>query len=176
MPEDIQSLEISIYNLITRFIKRQQITLDAFRALRPAVVDAVLINCDEQQLINILNQYIEAPWKGHWHEWAYYFQGTGCRLINSQTSEIIEWEVSNIHSFDRYWFVNWLEWLWIFHSEDSGLRMLQDYFVAMPNRHDLYEIIFPMLKVLTMDGYITNDPAHKNIFALVEDVPDTHIA
>ena len=40
MSDGIQSLELSVHNLIQRFIERQQVTLTAFRALRPAIVEA----------------------------------------------------------------------------------------------------------------------------------------
>jgi len=176
MSDDIHSLEVSIFNLIQRFIERQQVTFEAFKALRPAIIEAEHINCDEEKLIKILNMYMDEPWKGHWQEWSYHFQGAGCRLISSKTSEIIEWEASDVNTFDRYWFVNWLEWLWMFHPHDDGLVMLKDFFSYRPNRYDLYEIIFPMLKVLAMEGYITNDPHKKNMYTVNKSQEKTNIA
>lgn len=176
MSEGIRSLEVSVHNLILRYIERQHVTLAAFKALRPAIVEAEHINCDEKKLVRILSAYIDAPWKGHWHEWTYHFQGAGCRLISSETSEIIEWEASDVNTFDRYWFVNWLEWLWMFHPNDTDLTMLKDFFSYRPNRYDLYEIIFPMLRVLSIEGYITNDATRKNMYTLVDAQEKSHIA
>lgn len=166
MSDGIESLEISVHHLIERFIERQQVTFSAFSALRPAIVDADHINLDEKKLIELLTRYIDAPWQGHWHEWTYYFQGAGCRLISGETAEIIEWEASDVNTFDRFWFVNWLEWLWMFHPDDKDLTLLKVYFRTRPNRHDLYEIVFPMLRVLSIDGYITNDAKNKNMYTL----------
>lgn len=166
MSEGIESLELSVHNLIKRFIARQQVVFSVFRALRPAIVDVDPINLDEKKLIEILTRYIDAPWKGHWHEWTYFFQGTGCRLINDETAEIIEWEAPDVNTFDRYWFVNWLEWLWMFHPDDKDLTLLKVYFRHRPNRQDLYEIVFPMLRVLSIDGYIRNDAKNKNMYTL----------
>ena len=168
MSDGIESLELSIYSLIKRFIERQKVTFAAFRALRPAVVEAEHINLDEQKLIEILTRYVDAPWQGHWQEWAYYFHGGGCRLIHDETAEIIEWEASNVNTFDRYWFVNWLEWLWMFHPDDEGLTLLKAYFRHRPSRHDLYEIVFPMLRVLSIDEYIRNDSKNKNRYTVVD--------
>ena len=176
MAEDIQSLEITVHNLITRFIERQKITLEAFRALRPAIVEADHITCDEQQLIKILTAYMDSPWQGHWHEWSYYFQGVGCRLINSKTSEIIEWEAADVNTFDRYWFVNWIEWLWMFHPNDKDLKMLKDFYSYRPNRYDLYKIIFPMLKLLVLENYITHNPEQKNRYTLLDKKQQSTIA
>ncbi len=167
MSEDVVSLEVSVMNLIKRFVQRQQVTLDAFRALRPAIVDAKHITCDEPKLIEILTQYMDDPWQGHWHEWSYYFQGAGCRLINGKTAEIIEWEAADLNTFDRYWFVNWLEWLWMFHPQDDDLNLLKDYYSHRPNRYQLYELIFPMLQLLKVEGYINQDKRQKNMYTLV---------
>lgn len=167
MSEDVVSLEVSVLNLIKRFVQRQQVTLDAFRALRPAIVDAEHITCDEPKLIEILTQYMDDPWQGHWHEWSYYFQGAGCRLINGETAEIIEWEAADLNTFDRYWFVNWLEWLWMFHPQDDDLNLLKDYYSHRPNRYQLYELIFPMLQLLKVEGYINQDKRQKNMYTLV---------
>jgi len=174
--DGIQSLELSVHALIKRFIERQQVTFTAFRALRPAIIDAEHINLDEKKLIEILNRYVDAPWQGHWHEWTYYFQGAGCRLIHGKTAEIIEWEASDVNTFDRYWFVNWLEWLWMFHPDDKDLNLLKVYFRHRPNRNDLYEIVFPMLRVLAIDGYIRNDLKNKNMYTLVDNKQQAGIA
>lgn len=168
MSEDIVSFENAVLNLIKRYIARQEITLEAFRALRPAVIEAEHINCDEKKLIEILTMYINDPWQGHWQEWSYYFQGAGCRLISGETAEIIEWEVTAINTFDRYWFVNWLEWLWMFHPKDKDLYTLRNFYSYRPNRYDLYEVIFPMLSLLRTEGYVTQDDRNKNRYTLIK--------
>jgi len=174
--DEIVSLELAVLNLVKRYIARQEVTLAALKALRPALVEADHIDCDEQKLINILTHYMDEPWQGHWHEWSYYFQGAGCRLISGETAEIIEWDAMDVKTFDRYWFVNWLEWLWMFHADDSDLRLLRDFFSRRPNRYDLYEIIFPMLRVLNVEGYIQQDDRHKNRYTLVEHSQNLDIA
>ena len=176
MSDGIQSLELSVHNLIKRYIERQQVTFTAFRALRPAIVDAEHINLDEKKLIEILTTYVDAPWQGHWHEWKYYFHGAGCRLINGETAEIIEWEAADINTFDRFWFVNWLEWLWMFHPDDEDLPLLKVYFRHRPGRDDLYEIIFPMLQVLAIDGYIRADSKNKNMYTLADNKQSADIS
>ena len=40
MSDGIESLEVSVMNLIKRFIGRQAVTFDAFQALRPALIEA----------------------------------------------------------------------------------------------------------------------------------------
>jgi len=176
MSEEAASLEVAVLNLVKRYIARQEITLEAFRALRPAIVDADHIDCDEEKLIDILTHYMNDPWQGHWQEWSYYFKGAGCRLISGKTAEIIEWDAVGINTFDRYWFVNWLEWLWMFHPEDRDLYLFRDFFNRRPNRYDLYEIIFPMLRVLNVEGYITQDDRDKNRYTLVKKEHNLDIA
>ncbi len=168
MADEIVSLEVAVFSLIKRYIERQEVTLEAFRALRPALIEADHIDCDEKKLVEILTKYMDEPWQGHWHEWSYYFQGSGCRLISGETAEIIEWEATDVQTFDRYWFVNWLEWLWMFHPNDSDLRLLRDFFSHRPNRYDLYEIIFPMLNILSIEGYIKQHDRHKNRYKVVD--------
>lgn len=174
--DDTQSLQQVILKLAERYIERQKITLEAFRALRPAILEADHVNMSEDQLIRILLQYIDSPWQGHWQEWSYYFHGAGCRLINSKTSEIIEWEASNVNTFDRYWFVNWLEWLWMFHPNDEGLASLKGYFSATPNRYNLYNLVFPILRVLVIEGYIHPKGGNKNMYTIIPDENKSQIA
>lgn len=166
MTESIVSLERSILDLVYRFVDRQQVTLEAFRELRPAIVDT---KADQAKLIDTLTQYINHPWQGNWHEWSFHFHGLGCRLINNKTAEIIEWEAPDVNTFDRFWFVNWLEWLWMFHPDDENLKLLKDFYSHRPNRYDLYDLIFPMLNLLRVEGQISQDRRQKNIYTLIQD-------
>ena len=166
MADDIQILETSVLNLIKRYVKRQQIAFNAFRALRPAIIEADNISQNDKKLTEVLSQYVDEPWMGQWQDWTFYFQGIGCRLIHEETAEIIEWEAPDIHTFDRHWFVNWLEWLWIYRSDDPDLAFFEDYFAGSPTRNQICQVIFPVLSVMVEDNFIRNDPHHKNTYRL----------
>lgn len=167
MADDIHEIEMSILRLIQRFVERQSITFEAIKALRPALVEAAHIKLDQKKLISILSRYMDEPWQGHWQEWTYYFQGAGCRLIHGETREIIEWELHDLNTFDRYWFVNWIEWLFLFHPDDTDLVLLKDYYRQRPHRYGLYDVIFPMLKLLREEGHLRPVSNSSNIYTLV---------
>lgn len=167
MNKDIHSVEMSVLLLVQRFVERQRITFDAIKALRPALVEAAHINLSQEKLVSILSRYMDEPWQGHWHEWTYHFQGAGCRLINDETREIIEWQARDIETFDRYWFVNWIEWLFKFHPDDEDLVLLNAYYLQQPHRHGMYEVIFPMLKLLHDEAYLAHNDLSDNVYTLI---------
>jgi len=168
MTDDIQAIEMAVLRLVQRFVDRQSIPFEAIKALRPALIEATHIRLDQQKLASILTRYIDEPWQGQWQEWIYSFQGAGCRLIHDETREIIEWEICDLNTFDRYWFVNWIEWLFIFHPNDQDLALLTVYYQQRPHRYGLYDVLFPMLRLLRDEGHLTHDNKSKNVYTLVK--------
>lgn len=168
MHDDIQFLQMSIFRLTERYIDRQKVIGEAFRALRPAVLETALSGCGESDMMSALMRYTDSPWRGQWNGWSYQFQGMGCRMIHQQTREIIEWEVCEMKSFDRYWFVNWIEWLWMFNPDDPEIQILNDLYAFRPDRYQLYNLVFPMLRLLTSEGWLANDGVHDNLYTIAK--------
>ena len=63
----------------------------------------------------VQEKYGNIPQIGMWSKnnetWHYFCHGYGCRLINLESLEPIDWDAPDLNEFDVYSFLNHLKWL-----------------------------------------------------------------
>lgn len=181
---NLTETQSAVLALIRRFIARQQLVFDALMDLRPHFVMFAgrheLTDEEGRQLSQLRLKYSrEVPQKGYWganNEWEYFVHGGGCRLVHTVTKEPIEWDASDIRRFDKFWLVNYLEWLFQQQTEDEWIEVLKTRFAersaALPQgfHSKLHEFIFPLLEELSQVGILSE--AEYNRYTLL-DVSDS---
>lgn len=55
----------------------------------------------------------------HGRNWIYFLHGKGCRLRNTLTGEVIDWNCPEVEAFDPYFFIEHLKWRLETEQEDS---------------------------------------------------------
>jgi hypothetical protein len=130
--EPLTPLQSILYGMIQTFCERQSIVLEAMRELRPdQVMRAFGIGTPEEQSELRLKSLRSVP-VGLWGqnpEWEYFFHGNGCRLINTETNEKLQWNIrdGNLRRFDRSWFVNYVEWRITFDRSHEDHVLITDW-------------------------------------------------
>jgi hypothetical protein len=101
-----------ILNALAIFISRQQLVHEAMTELRPDLLAAAADTREERlKSIELAKIYGRVPQSGIWRdEWDHFIHGLGCRLINLNTQELIEWDAPDVDSFEEDWFLTWLIW------------------------------------------------------------------
>jgi hypothetical protein len=179
--EQLNPVQTALYQAIKRFVQRQSLVLEALKDLRP---DLVMETADEgtpQEQAEMRKTYIRQPSTGYWgknREWEYLLHGSGCRLVNVATKENIQWDVGDLHRFDRFWFVNYLEWLLdsdVVDKDVSRIRgwlekQLETRTETKPSYGPLQDIIFPILEELRELGILSQDEQY---YTLVEEKGDS---
>lgn len=134
-------IQSAVYTLVRRFVQRQQLVLDAMRAVRP---DLLTETADNQPRLHSTFANSRGFW-GKDKEWTYQIHGRGCDLIHTITKEPISWNDPDITSFDPYWFINWLEWF-VNQNYDEHTSIIKAK-IQEENR-DLQTFVFDVLKQL----------------------------
>jgi hypothetical protein len=66
--------------------------------------------------------------KGIWkNDWKFWVHGIGCRLTHISTSEPLEWDAPDVHSFRFDWFWHHLLWRCQFDNEDPIVAKTKDW-------------------------------------------------
>jgi hypothetical protein len=105
VPAPLVDLDLTILQLVARFVERQRLarellvaqTPDFFSSRRRAPSKA----------------YVRAVSHGRWgsdEAWTYRIHGHGCTMRNETTGEPIRWVSPDLARFDPYWFVEWIAW------------------------------------------------------------------
>jgi hypothetical protein len=161
--------QLAVLALVRRFVKRQQLVFDALMNIRPHLVmyadhRTELTEEESRELSRLRHEYFRQSPSGHWgvdKEWTYFLHGVGCRLVHNVTQEPIDWNASNVDGFDKFWLVDYLQWLLGQQSNDEWLQVLKTQFAersaSLPQRVDskLREFIFPILEELSQDGILS---------------------
>lgn len=146
MPE-INSI---IHKLLTRFVDRQGIVLEAMRDLRPHMIMPIEGQGTPELWSQLKRKYSRDIGLGYWgenNEWVYRLHGVGCHLTHTTTDEIIGWDVNaNMDAFDPNWFIDWVYWLINYDSEDKELLLLKkELGQDVINRDDFRAFIYLVL-------------------------------
>ncbi len=87
-------------------------------------------------------------------EWIYFLHGGGCRLSNTFTGEVIDWDCPDVESFDPYSFLNHLSWR-LEVEEEYSLKRIREW---ISNKAEpLEESILELLNQMVEDGLINSD-------------------
>jgi len=85
--------------------------------------------------------------------WVYYLHGKGCRLHNTLTGEVIDWDCPNVEAFNPYFFINHLRWR--LETEDkSSLSSIRDWVSQSP---DGLESIIRLVEQMKETGLVNPD-------------------
>ncbi len=96
--------------------------------------------------------------QGTWgdaQEWQYFFHGKGCRLRNTLTGEVIDWDCPNVEAFDPYCFLDHLRWR-LETQDERHLPQIREW-VSHSSQGLEMEIIIQRLNQLVEEGLINPD-------------------
>ena len=91
---------------------------------------------------------------GNTGEWTYFLHGTGCRLHNTHTGEIIDWNCPNVLAFDPYFFLKHLEWQLESHYRDEELQYTREWIQQQPEG---LKSIISLIDEMVDNGLIDRD-------------------
>jgi uncharacterized protein DUF6896 len=148
-----QSLRAAMLSLIQQYINRQQLVSEVIHQLRP---DLLMLSTQTEwtpQRLELLEQQQElvksTPQKGQWGEWHYFFHGGGCRLVHVLTSEPINWDLPDLNCFDKFWFLEYLEWLLSQARLNNSAAILKSAFADYSGSFQAFTfLVLEQLKVL----------------------------
>lgn len=110
------------------YVRRQALVREALKHLRPDLIVEIFESATPQEQVEMREEYSRQPSTGYWgqhNEWKYFLHGIGCRLTNVETMERIEWDVGDLQRFDRFWFLNYLEWLLGTNTMDEDISLIR---------------------------------------------------
>jgi hypothetical protein len=169
---NLTETQSAVIALIKRFVERHQLVRAAIGDLRPhflldrgSTVEAVLEWA--QMDAKCSHEILQGGYWGTDNEWEYFVHGGGCRLTHTVTRELIDWDAPNIHRFDKFWLVDYLQWLLQQQSNDNWLQILKTQFTeqstSLPRgiHSELREFIFPILEELSQAGVLAEPEGNK---------------
>ena len=168
MNDELQS---AIYRLLKRFVSRQVLALRAIEEMRPHFI---LIAKRERPIEEILTEMLneikrpQAPQSGYTgdnNEWEYFFHGGGCQLTHTVTQEIIDWDAPDVKTFDRFWFLNWLEWLLDYEATNEDAAIVQKAFDSYNGT--FREFVFEQIRQYEESGLIKRSGSSRNKYMLI---------
>ncbi len=163
-----ESVQVAVLALLRRYVARQQLAADAMQQLRP---DLWFQTHQEEWTAPILvkltalqAQVAGIPQKGYWgehDEWEYFFHGGGCRLVHTATGEPIDWDAPNLRRFDKFWFLNYLQWALATDAADPALLTIQ---AELGHYHNsMRELTFSLLDQLQALDFLRHAQNNKYI-------------
>lgn len=168
----VNNVQATVHSLIRKYIERQEIVREALSELRPDLLLLSKAGISPQELIEAAKRHTHVPQTGRWgEEWLYTIHGKGCRLIHTVTQEPLEWDAGDVKSFDRFWFVNHLNWLLSQNIDEAPLSELKSRLSG--SKSDLQRLVFDALSQLEQIGLIVrSSPSNPNKYTLlVENSP-----
>ena len=152
---ELNSYQSAIWALVNRYLARQVVVCSALKELRPDILILAEGKRSVDELLQARASYAKAPQSGLWgkdNEWRYFVHGKGCKLTHIITNEPLEWDAPDLTAFDKWWFVNYLEWLIRFKPNDASVRVT----VAQMNdeKTDIRESVFEILEQLLTLGLL----------------------
>src|SRR5690606_25287156 len=80
-----------------------------------------------EEYIRLSRQYADVPETGRWRgEWDYRVNGMGILLTHTTTREPIEWDAPDTQRFDRFWFLNFVEWHLSHSADDEAVYVVRN--------------------------------------------------
>ena len=125
----MSGMKQKLYSLIERFVERQTLVKEAMQQLRPDLIAVHDPKKSDMEIWHLANSCLETPNRGIWKEtdsWYYTIHGGGCRLVNTSTSEPLEWDAPEPKEFYYEWFLNWLSWYIYMNEVSPELKALRD--------------------------------------------------
>lgn len=170
-----QPVQTAFHVLVERFVQRQSLVLDAMKELRPDLVQWAQGKIMMQEWIEAMQEGEQPAQKGYWgkeDEWEYFLHGLGCRLTHTVTQEPLEWDVGDLRTFDRFWFMHWLEWLLYQDTEIESVCVVKAWLEteSRDKGKPLQEMIFTALEWLQYAEILSElDSQYK--YMLISDKP-----
>jgi hypothetical protein len=103
------------------------------------------------------------PPSGYWgdnNEWQYFLHGGGCRLIHTVTGEPINWNATTVERFDKFWFLDYLLWLFANDPTDAAVATLQP--IAPHDAASMRDFTFVLLEQLSQLGKLSEMDSQNN--------------
>jgi hypothetical protein len=172
--DDRTSIQSALHNIIVKFVDRQLVVLEAMRELRPDITMTMLNIGTAHEQQEATKQFHKRRKEegysglGYWganNEWQYFQHGLGCRLVHTVTQERIEWDLGNLCRFNRFWFVNYLEWLLSTDQSDQDVQVIRSWLNNQLESHSqskpvygpIADIVFSLLEEMHHGGLLTQE-------------------
>jgi len=97
---------------------------------------------------------------GNSGEWTYFLHGKGCRLRNTLTGEVIDWNCPDIEAFDPYFFLDHLHWR-LEVEEENNLPRIRKWISRSPDGlESIIQLINQMIenRLINSDWTLPKDP------------------
>jgi hypothetical protein len=182
---EMNTIQSAVHSLIQRFVERQSLVLEAMRELRPDLV----MHIEHKDNSEFWAGWTPESWQafvlenarkhnpGSWgenKEWEYFLHGAGCRLIHKVTQERIEWDLGTLSTFDKFWFVNWLQSLLDSNTDDDAVTTIRTWYEnekklkpeRKPSYGPLHDAIFPVLEQLHQLGLLSQQHQYYTLISL----------
>lgn len=161
--DQLTPLQAIVYDLARRYVERQRLCRLVLQEIRPD-----LISDDGPPLPRASREYAHRTQIGTWGdggEWNYHIHGGGCRLINKQTQEPLDWWDPNITRFDAQSLAYWVAWLAQTNGDESAARTLQE-FAGEFFQGDLRLCLLSILGELSTTSLVGYYPVDTNRYEL----------
>jgi hypothetical protein len=112
---ELTALQRFVWALISTYIDRQSLVKQALYTLKPSIFYVGQSSLSVEELVVLVQTDAKVPSTGYLYlddKWEYYLHGSGCKLVNQDTLEPLEWDAPDVEIFDRYWFAVYATW-WI---------------------------------------------------------------
>lgn len=142
MSSNLSPIETAVYDLVRRYIERQETARDALKEVRP---DALFYHDKDAtgEMVAAMVQAHMHKTSGEWHDWDFTIIDKGIRLVHRTTQEPIEWEAPDVNTFQRDALLNWAEW---YLGQPSSADLLLIFAGGLgDNQVSLTELVFPTL-------------------------------
>lgn len=152
-------IEDIVLDFIVEFVGRLDIVREAVFQLHPFLAWKVWKNKKPRTLqkrAKFMKKTKKMPYSAIWKkDWNYQVHGMGCKLTHILTGEPLEWDVDKMYSFDKYWFINWLQWRLLDGKEDETVAQMKEY-VEITANNNLQLVVFSILDTLCHKRILEN--------------------
>lgn len=162
----LDAVQTAFLILVQRFAERQKLVYAVMEELRPDKL--LFVRMYEQpgepteEELNFYQhfalRYAGAPPNGYWgknNEWRYFFHGGGCRLIHVVTGEPIDWEAPDVNRLDRFFFADYLKWVFRQNTTDPAAALLRAAYADYNGK--VKQFAYSILEQLVRAGYLSTD-------------------
>jgi hypothetical protein len=186
---EMNNVQQALYSLVKRYVERQKLVLEVMRDLRPDMI----MRIENRGNAEFWATWTRERWQafvlenarksatGYWgdnDEWEYRLHGAGCCLTHRKTQEPIEWDLGSLRRFDRFWFVNHLNWLLDQNTEDEAISTVKKWYEneaklkqpPKPSYGPLHDAVFSMLEQLHQMGLLSQ---HQQYYTLISSETST---
>jgi hypothetical protein len=162
----LDAVQTAFLILVQRFAERQKLVFAVMEELRPDKLMFVRMHEQPERpteeeyraYLEYAKWFATMPQAGYWgknNEWRYFFHGGGCRITHVVTGEPIDWEAPDVNRLDRFFFADYLKWVFRQNSPDPAAATVQAAYANYDGK--VKHFAYSILEQLVRAGYLTTD-------------------